>query len=80
MTAILPAAVLNLAFGFVFGWRLLWVPVLVFGAWSLALGSSDTCENCSVVKDAGAYPLLFAVIGAAARELVTVLRASRSRG
>jgi hypothetical protein len=80
VTAILVAAVLNLAFGFLFGWRSLWVPVLVFGAWSLSVERSDTCENCSVVKDAGSYSLLFAVIGAATRQLVSFRRASRSRG
>jgi membrane protease YdiL (CAAX protease family) len=79
-TAILLAAVLNLAFGLVFGWRSLWVPVLVFGAWSLSVGGRDTCENCSVVQDAGAYSLLFAAIGAATRQLVSVLSDSQSHG
>lgn len=80
VTGILVAAVLNLAFGFLFGWRSLWGPVLVFGAWSLSVEGSDTCENCSVVKDAGEYSLLFAVIGAATRQLVSFLSATRSHG
>src|SRR2546430_743700 len=74
-TAVLVAAVFNLAYGFVFGWRSLWVPVLVFGAWSLSLEGRDTCENCGVVLDAGAYSLLFAVIGSATRQLVSGLKA-----
>jgi hypothetical protein len=75
--AVLVAGACNLAFGFVLGWRSLWVPVLVFGAWSLSV-EGDTCENCDVVLDAGMYSLLFAIIGAATRQLVSLLRTSRS--
>jgi membrane protease YdiL (CAAX protease family) len=76
VTAVLVTAVFNLTFGFVFGWRSLWVPVLVFGAWSLTVEGRDTCENCSVVLDAGAYSLLFAIIGAATRQLMALVRRS----
>ena len=68
-TAVLIAAVLNLMFGFAFGWRLLWVPVLVFGGWWLSVEGRETCENCDVVLDAGAYSVLFATVGAGVRRL-----------
>jgi membrane protease YdiL (CAAX protease family) len=72
--AVLVAAALNLAFGFAFGWRSLWVPILVFGAWYLSVEGDDACENCGVILNAGAYSLLFAIVGAAARPLTTVVR------
>jgi hypothetical protein len=72
--AVLVAAAFNLAFGFAFGWRSLWVPVLVFGAWYLSVEGDDTCENCSVILDAGAYSLLFAIVGASSRQLTALVR------
>jgi hypothetical protein len=74
VTAVLVAAALNLAFGFAFGWTSVWVPALVFGAWYLSVEGDGTCENCSVILDAGAYSVLFAVIGAGTRQLVTTAR------
>jgi hypothetical protein len=78
--AVLVAAAFNLAFGFAFGLRSLWVPLLVFGAWYLSIEGDDTCENCSVILDAGSYSLLFAIIGAATRQLMPLVRRRPVRG
>jgi hypothetical protein len=69
--AVLIAAVLNLVFGFGFRWLAVVLAVLVFPVWYLSV-DAGSCENCSVILDAGAFSLAFAVIGAAARQAVAV--------
>jgi hypothetical protein len=68
--AVLIAAALNLVFGFAFRWLAVVLAVLVFPVWYLSTDAA--CENCSVIIDAGAFSLAFAVVGAATRQVVTL--------
>jgi hypothetical protein len=67
--AVLIAALLNLAFGFGFRWLAVILAAIFFPVWYLSV-DAGSCENCSVILDAGAFSLAFAVIGAAARQAV----------
>ena len=70
--AVLVAAAFNVAFGLAFGWRAVWLPAVIFGAWYLAGAGAEGCENCHVIWQAGAFSLLFALVGAAIRQIVTL--------
>jgi hypothetical protein len=76
--AVLIAAVLNLVFGFAFRWLAVVLAAVVFPAWYLSADSSS-CENCDVILDAGAFSVAFAVVGAATRQVVTLVN-GRSAG
>jgi hypothetical protein len=72
LTGVIVAASLNAAYGLAFGWRCVWLPPVVFGAWYLSV--EGNCEDCGgIFRDVGAVSLLFAAIGAALRQMLTRL-------
>jgi hypothetical protein len=69
--AVLIAALLNLGFGFGFRWLAVILAAVFFPVWYLSV-DAGSCENCSVILDAGAFSLAFAALGAAVRQGVAL--------
>jgi hypothetical protein len=68
LEAVMIAVLLTFAFGFVFRWPAIALPLALFPAWYLS--TSDSCENCDVIVDCGIYSLAAVMLGAGTRELL----------